>query len=473
MISSTRVTRIRARLRRLTGPVRNRLTVLATVLVLLALLVAGGVMVLVARNLLYGTADSAASARAHEIASMVQTEGVGGIDKATLNLNQYIDIVQIYQRDGAPLISTFHGTTRPLGPFVSPGTEQVIDDTAPAPDAPEFRTTLLGAVTPDHGPVTIAVGTSEGPLHWLLAVVALLCGLMFPIIVVLIGVLTYYFVGRSLEPVEAIRRRVDEISVGDLHQRVPVPATRDEIATLAVTMNQMLDRLQEARARELRFVGDASHELNSPLTTLVGLFDLAEMRGEGIDRETAREVMAPEARRLQYMVADMLLLARADESGIPLRLGPVDLDDVVESEIRRLTAVRELAVGELTISATVLPIQVTGDEEKLSRAVRNLADNAIRHARTRIAIEMVADDDTTVTVTVVDDGPGVSDEDKERILDRFVRLDSARTRTFGGAGLGLAIVSEIVRAHGGEMIIDDAPGGGARIGFTLPQRPVQ
>ncbi|EGD54959.1 sensor histidine kinase [Gordonia neofelifaecis] len=453
---------LRARTRRLTGPVRTRLTMTATVLVLVALLIAGAVMVLVTRNLLYNTADQATSSRAAEIATVVRSEGVDGVDKALLNLNQYVDIVQIYSRDGTVLASTYHGTTQPLGPSVAPGAETVVDDTVPAPDTPEFRTSFVGVTSPDHGDVTIAVGTSEKQLHWLILVVALLCGLMFPIIGALIAVLTYYFVGRSLEPVEAIRRRVDEISVGDLHQRVPVPATRDEIATLAVTMNEMLDRLEEARARELRFVGDASHELNSPLTTLVGLFDLAEMNGEGIDRETARDVMAPEARRLQYMVADMLLLARADESGIPLRTGSVDLDDIVESEIRRLGA-----ITDFEISATILPIQLTGDEEKLSRALRNLTDNAVRHARSRIAIDMAADD-SGVSITVSDDGPGVSDDDKERIVDRFVRLDSARTRTFGGAGLGLAIVAEIVRAHGGEMIVDDAPGGGARIGFELP-----
>lgn len=441
---------------------RTRLTLIATVLVLVALLVAGGVMVMVARNLLYGTADQATSTRANEIATEVKTEGVRGIDKALLNLNQYVDIVQIYDGSGTLLVSTYHGSTTPLGPSTTPGSEHVTDDRAPAAGAPEFRTSFVGVRSPDHGDVTVAVGTSETPLKWLVAVIALLCGLIFPIIVVLIAVLTYYFVGRSLEPVDAIRRRVDEISVGDLNQRVPVPATRDEIATLAVTMNQMLDRLEEARSRELRFVGDASHELNSPLTTLVGLFDLAELKGEGIDRETARDVMAPEARRLQYMVADMLLLARADESGVALRLGSVDLDDLVESEVRRLTA-----LSDFKISATILPIQLDGDAEKLGRALRNLADNAIRHAASSISIDMVADDET-VQITVSDDGPGVSDDDKDRILHRFVRLDSARTRTVGGAGLGLAIVAEIVRAHHGTMIVADAESGGAKIGFTLP-----
>ncbi|MGB3301721.1 MAG: ATP-binding protein [Gordonia sp. (in: high G+C Gram-positive bacteria)] len=451
-----------SRVQRLIGPVRMRLTLIATALVLVALLVAGGVMVLVARNLLYGAADQATSTRANEIATEVALDGVDGLDKALLNLNQYVDIIQIYDPAGTLLISTFHGSAKPLGPSLAPGSETVNDDVTPAADAPEFRASFVGVISPDHGKVTVVVGTSEKPLHWLIAVIALLCGLTFPLIVVLIGVLTYYFVGRALEPVEAIRRQVDEISVGDLNQRVPVPATRDEIGTLAVTMNQMLDRLEEARSRELRFVGDASHELNSPLTTLVGLFDLAELKGEGIDRETARDVMAPEARRLQYMVADMLLLARADESGVALRFGSVDLDDLVESEVRRLTA-----LSDFQISATILPIQVDGDGEKLGRALRNLTDNAMRHAASHISIDMATDDEH-VQITVSDDGPGVSDDDKDRILQRFVRLDSARTRTVGGAGLGLAIVSEIVRAHDGTMIVADAEAGGARIGFSLP-----
>ena len=274
----------------------------------------------------------------------------------------------------------------------------------------------------------------------------------------------YYFVGRVLRPVEAIRRRVADITGGDLTQRVPVPATGDEIATLAATMNQMLGRIEDARGQQLRFVNDASHELNSPLTTLVGLLDLARVKGQPIDPDTIDAVMMPEAIRLQTMVADLLLLARADESGVPLRRTDVNLDEIVSSEVARLEA-----TTDLTIDVAIIPVRLSGDAEKLSRALRNIADNAARHTRDTLSFAMTYDpDEGEATIAVSDNGPGIPDPDKTRVLERFVRLDSSRERASGGSGLGLSIATEIIRAHNGTMIVTDSDDGGATIGFTLP-----
>lgn len=233
-----------------------------------------------------------------------------------------------------------------------------------------------------------------------------------------------------------------------------------------INMNAMLDRIETARTQQLRFVNDASHELNSPLTTVVGLLDLCRVTREPIDADTASTVLFPEAQRLQHMVADLLLLARSDERGLQLRVSSVDLDDLLSEEVARLEA-----ISALDIEAAVVPVQLNADSEKVRRALRNIIDNGARHARSRLVVEMTTESPTdTVRVLVSDDGPGIADADKSRVIDRFVRLDPARSRTAGQAGLGLAITAEIIHAHGGEVIIDDSAMGGASVGFTLPLR---
>ncbi len=431
-------------------------------LVVVALAAAAGVIVLVSRNLMLETADRGTSERANEIATTIHGEGLGGVDAALLDDNQYVDVIQVIGADGRVLLSSRSGHPAPLGPPVDADTEIVQPDRTIDSSSGDFRTTFVGVTDPSGQTVTIAVGAAEGPLKKLVLVVTLLCVIVFPIIVLLIGVLTFYLVGRALRPVDDIRRQVDDITAGGLDRRVPVPTGDDEISRLAVTMNRMLDRLEAARHRQLKFVGDASHELNSPLTTIVGLTDLAASRDEAIDAATVRDVMSPEAQRLQRMVADLLLLARADENGMTVTHDRVDLDELVDAE-----AARVRALTDLDVDVRPLPVQVDGDAEKLTRALRNLVDNAIRHADGVITLEIV-DHGDTVTVAVSDDGPGVPDSDKQRITDRFVRLDDARTRSRGGSGLGLAIVDEIVRAHGGDVLIEDADGRGARIGFVIP-----
>ncbi|WP_336793939.1 sensor histidine kinase [Gordonia malaquae] len=449
-------------IRRSFGPVRSRVTALATVLVVVALCVAAVVIVLVSRNLMLSTADRGTSQRATEIATTIQAEGLVGVDPALLDTDQYVDVIQIIGPGGEVIRSSRSGTVCPLGAPVRPSTETVEPDRTVDKSSGDFRTTFVGVVAPDGSMLTVAVGAAEAPLKRLVLVVTLLCVIVFPIIVLLIAFLTFHLVGRALRPVDDIRREVDEITAGRLDQRVVVPSSDDEISRLAATMNQMLDRLEAARSRQLKFVGDASHELNSPLTTIVGLTDLAASRGEPIDSDTVRDVIAPEAERLQRMVADLLLLARADENGIALMLSTVDLDELLFAEAARIRALTGLTVDDRPV-----PIQVDGDAEKLTRALRNLVDNAIRHAETRIGLEIV-DGGDHVTIAVSDDGPGVPVSDRNRITDRFVRLDDARTRDSGGSGLGLAIVDEIIRAHGGRLFVNEAPDGGARIGFDLP-----
>lgn len=231
-------------------------------------------------------------------------------------------------------------------------------------------------------------------------------------------------------------------------------------------MNSMLERLEQSRAAQLRFVGDASHEMRSPLTTVVGLLDLADDTDSPIDVRTLRTLLLPEARRLQNMVDDLLLLARSDEHVVPLHIRDVDLDDIVASEARRLRS-----LGLAAVAATIIPIRLAGDPEKLSRAIRNLAENAVRYAASTVRFDMSFDPRTGVaSIAVTDDGPGIPRDRRDVIFDRFTRLDGDR-RNRGGSGLGLSIVREIVRAHAGSVSVQDPPAGfahGVTFVISLP-----
>jgi signal transduction histidine kinase len=268
-----------------------------------------------------------------------------------------------------------------------------------------------------------------------------------------------------LAPVEVIRTTVEGISAADLGGRVPVPATGDEVARLGVTMNHMLDRLQQAQVRQRRFVSDASHELRSPIATLRQHAEVASEHPRRIPRDALAKTVRTEALRLQRLVDDLLLLARADEHTVALHRQPLDLDDVVLDEVRHLQATTELEIDATGVSAGA----VDGDPDALRRVVRNLFDNAIRHAARRMAVALT-EQTGTVQLVVEDDGPGVPPEDRHRVFERFVRLDDARARDHGGSGLGLAIVAEMVTAHNGTVTIGDATLGGARIEVTLPAR---
>jgi signal transduction histidine kinase len=195
----------------------------------------------------------------------------------------------------------------------------------------------------------------------------------------------------------------------------------------------------------------------------VGILDLADDTDSAVDIDTVRTILLPEALRMKTMVADLLLLARADERGIPLIVDEVDLDDIVGAEAQRLRS-----LGLAKVVAEVSPIRVIGDSGTLTRAVRNLADNASHHATTTIKLSMSEDATAgTATIVVADDGPGVPAEAREKIFDRFYRHDNDRGRHSGGSGLGLPIAAEIARAHGGFITVSDTAGGGATFAFTI------
>ena len=286
-----------------------------------------------------------------------------------------------------------------------------------------------------------------------------------PLLVVLVGIVTWWLVGRALRPVERMRQEVEEISHTTLYRRIDEPATDDEVARLAHTMNDMLDRLDAAQQRQRQFVSDASHELRSPLATIRTTVEVASLHPQRADWPGVATTVLSESERLDELVADLLALAKLDETGnggAPRRLQAVDLDDLVLTDVARLRT-----LGHIVRADGVSAARVDGDPGQLARLVRNLLDNAARHAAS-IVIVTLSEDGGQAVLRVDDDGPGIPAEDRERIFERFTRVDEGRARRQGGAGLGLSLVKVISVAHGGTVTASDAPAGGARFEVRLP-----
>jgi signal transduction histidine kinase len=308
--------------------------------------------------------------------------------------------------------------------------------------------------------VTVYVAGSLRPVVEATDTVAVALAGGLPALLLLVGGLVWTFSGRALRPVEAIRAEVADITGHGLHRRVPEPGTADEVARLARTMNEMLDRLEASAHAQNRFVGDASHELRSPLAVLQATLELArEHPGQAWPVADALE----ETERLRRLVDDLLAIARLEHSPAGVRSTTVDLDEIVFREVRQLQPATPVRIDTHAVSGG----RVYGDPDQLTRVVRNLLDNARRHATTTITIELTGVDDG-VTLVVGDDGPGIRRSDRERIFERFTRLDEARDQSHGGSGLGLAITKEIIINHKGTIDVEDSHPAGARFTVRLP-----
>jgi len=286
---------------------------------------------------------------------------------------------------------------------------------------------------------------------------------MFVAVVVLTllsGVATWVIAGRALRPVGAITAQVREISSGTLRDRVPEPSGADEIGLLARTMNTMLGRLETSDLRRRQFVSDASHELRTPVAVLRSEAEVARRAPETTTIDDFAEVVLKESGRLERLVEDLLTLARGDETRILDSSSTIDVDELVLEEAART---RALPVDRRSVSAG----RVVGHGDEMMRVIAHLLDNAARHGRSTIAVG-VQTLGPTVQIWVDDDGPGISEEQRERIFERFIRLDDARTRDSGGAGLGLAVVHSTVAHMGGTIKVFDSPFGGARFQIELP-----
>lgn len=427
--------------------VRGRTTLGATVVVAVALLIGAFSFYGVLSASIHGSTERAAEQRLEEL-----TERAGGPGGKSIDALDD-EILQIIGADGSVRAAS------------EDAREKLGSTPLPVDDDPQTTTvdgeTVLVVSEDIERDQTLVLAVSMEDDAETLATVATLLGIALPLLLLLVAVTTWSVVGRALRPVELIREEVDGITAERLHQRVPVPETADEIAALATTMNGMLDRLDAAATAQRRFVSDASHELRSPLATIRQHAELAQAHPDVTSIGELAEVVSEEGLRLQGIVESLLLLARLDE-GASTHDEAVDLDDIALGEVRRLRA-----AGIDVDGSGIHAARVHGDPRLLGQLVRNLADNAVRHSRGRVAIG-VTPSDGYVFVTIEDDGTGVPAEERERIFERFVRLDEARSRDAGGSGLGLAIARGIAASGHGTLTVDDSRWGGARFVLTLP-----
>ncbi len=456
----------------------------AAAVVTVALVIAGAALILLVGNSLSRSVQADALQQAQAIATRMHGNYGKRVDEQYTPKENAVEAIDTLIGTGDPAVAQimvdYSDDQKGDGWALQTGS----DSSPPIPIsdlAPDVGKTAVmsSASVPLSGHTTmhavlVAVGgftTTDDALHFVVLYAAPLAAvdaaqntvlyyLLFgvPILILVVGAATYVFAGRALQPVEAIRARVASMSGKDLAQRVPVPMARDEVGRLAETMNEMIGRLESAQDVQRRFVADASHELRSPLSTIGAGLELLQDAGSDPATVTA---LRGETARLGRLVDDLLLLARADERGIQPRHDEVDLDEIVEAERTRPSD------DDLRVEVRAEHVRVIGDRGQLIRVLRNLVDNAHRHARSQVLVTLSREGDHAA-LSVADDGPGVPAADRLRVFERFVRLDDARARADGGSGLGLAIVAEVVAAHGGRVWVDQNPGGGALFRVRLP-----
>ncbi len=434
----------------------------AATVVFVALTVAGVVLAVVLYRSMLSGIDSAAAARVADIAAALDSDGAAKLDSGLLAPDQRIVAVQIIAPDGTVVRKSPSAPDTPLIPL-----NEIYDGLhIGIPEHPSpYGSIRFTAQTVDDGPrgrYIVLVGEGSQVVLSTVMTVILALAIASPVVVAVSGAATYLLVRRSMRSVDDIRSRVADISTSDLSGRVPVPDSRDEIAALAVTMNEMLARIEAGHTAQRRFVADASHELRSPIATIISALEVAISHPELLNEDLADKTLIPEAQRMKALIDDLLLLARADERDLRTARADTDLDDLAIVEVERLRG-----KTSLQLRTVVRPVRLTGDTPALSRVLRNLLDNAARHARSTVEVE-VSRDGADAILAVSDDGPGIPAEDRARVFDRFVRLDSDRSRRGGGAGLGLAIAREIVVAHEGTVTIGNRAGGGTCVTVRLP-----
>ncbi|PPF36812.1 two-component sensor histidine kinase [Rathayibacter sp. AY1A3] len=425
---------------------RTRITAAATAVVAAAALIGSVLFVLVLSSVLASSAASAADAEAERVAALVEQGGPeavrGSEGLVQLVVDGRVTAAGEDAEDLPPLA---------LAESDDPVTVDVDDEGPVVVAARELDDDSLVVVgVPDEGREE-AVSTTIG----LLAVAV-------PLLIALVAVVCAGVVGRALRPVERMRAEAEAVTSSALDRRIAAPGSGDEVDRLAHTLNRMLDRLQSGQERQRRFVSDASHELRSPVAALRQTAEVALAHPDRLDSARLARTVAEESVRLGGLIEGLLLLARADEARLAVAAAPVDLDDLALGEVRRLRD-----SGARVDASGISPVQAVADEALLSRALRNLVDNAVRHRSSQLALSTRIDGAEAV-LAVDDDGPGIPAAERERVLERFVRLDEGRARDAGGSGLGLAIVAGIARAHGGRVVVGDSALGGARVEVRVP-----
>jgi len=440
---------------------RARLTAASTAVIIVGIALAAVLLLWRVHSTLASGLDNLLMQRAGDVAAEVTHGQLGavrttGADSTTL--------VQVIGAGGQVLSSSANIDGEPaLFTFPATGTQIILRQigAVPGADAGPYRVAAAAVGLP-QATVTVYAARSMSEITGSTGQLggALLLGA--PLVMLLLGAVAWFLIGRALRPVEAIRAQVASISGTDLHRRLPVGDAQDELQRLTCTFNQMLDRIQNSSAAQRRFLADAAHELRTPVASIHTRLQVHTRHQQLPLTLVEQQLLAADAARLAALIGSLLSLARLD-SHTALRREPVDLDDLIFDHTQRLHAAHpRLRVDTTQVSGA----QVLGDRDTLDQVVANLLDNAAQHATTTITVDLHSTD-TAATLTVADDGAGIPAADRDRVFERFTRLDHARSRNTGGTGLGLSIVADVVHAHHGTVhISDNQPG--ARLTITLP-----
>jgi signal transduction histidine kinase len=417
------------------GTVRSRVTAVATLAVAAVLVVTGVLLVGAQRRVLDEQLDEALAADADRIVA------------------RYLDDPASAARDLDPGVDddTVARITTDDGVVVARSAGERDDDE-------QYRELVRRFDGPDGVQLEVSVGAPSDDIDEAVRALTVALWVGIPIVTALLAALVWVMVGRTLRPVDLIRAEVAAIGPTELGRRVPVPSGDDEIARLAATMNAMLGRLDASARRQWQFTADASHELRTPLTRL-----RSEVEVERRHRDDAfvRSVL-DEVDGMQRLIDDLLVLARGDEETDAGLRRSVDLDDIVLEEVAALAT-----TGAIVDASRVSAAQLRAAPDQLRRVVRNLLDNAVRHASSRVTVSL-SEANGSVVLAVADDGPGIPRDRRDAVFERFRRLDESRSAGTGGTGLGLAIARQIVERHGGTIVVDAGGGAGARFVVNLP-----
>jgi signal transduction histidine kinase len=465
-------------MRRLFGSVRARATLGATLVVAVALVAAGAAVLLSLKSNLMGEAGTQAERSARAVASELaagtpygKLSGLDGDDGPVQVLAGKKRLVAASE-DLEKISGTDSDRVKPQPP-VAPRGDDDDDDQEEALEPGEiagestfsngsatidghtmdYRFAAVEVETHDRGRLKVYAGAPLAAEHGAVQTALTVMLIGFPLLLGVVGGVTWLVTRRALRPVEGIRSEMAAITASqDLARRVPEPQTHDEVARLARTTNETLAALETSVERQRRFVADASHELRSPIASLRTQLEVAAAHPELLDLDGAVE----DTVRLQRLAADLLLLARLDAGERP-----------ADAKVDLAGLAREETEGRTGVTVDAEPVNVAGSRGQLGRVLANLLDNAQRHARSAVTVSVRREGDLAV-VGVADDGDGVPESDRERIFERFVRLDAARSRDDGGAGLGLAIARDVAVRHGGTLTAGQGPAGGALFELRLP-----
>lgn len=448
--------------------VRGRITAVATLLVATVLLIFSVFVLRMVEDDVRAAAEEALAT-----ALETQAELIGGADQPI-----FFDVVIDGQAfglglftegdDGEAFGELFVGQellamveidleTREITQILDPDTGTAVDNAQLRSELQQLTFDILD-VDGDAGSSLLVGATELEEIEASTTAVRRALLLSVPLVLVAFAAMTWWLVGRSLRPVHAISEEVQAITTHSLNQRVSVPQGKDEVAELATVMNLMLDRLQVGDSKQRQFSADASHELRSPLATVRAAAEMIERKPEGLRTgELAGHIVA-ESERMETLIGDLLGLARSEQADTSATFDVLDLAELTS----------ECLDGSATAVEAEQAVSVQGNVSELRRVVLNLVENAQRHAASQVLVQVRSSGQEAV-LSVDDDGPGIPAHDRELVFERFTRLDNARARDGGGAGLGLALVHAIVNRHGGSISAGDSPRlGGARFEVRLP-----